>query len=266
MRTLRYDLKIYARCAVQYVKARMQYRDDFIICSIGMAFSCVTTIFVFRIFFNTIPNLAGWSFDEILFIYAFFLLSITPVQFFVDNIWFLRYDIISGAFVKYYLKPINILFYYMSERVDVKGFSQLGLGVATLIYASFRLHMVWNPIRILLMGVAWFSAALTAMSIFIIAGSTGFWLLGGSLPGLNLAIKIRDFSPYPTTVFTGVFRVLFTFLIPIGFVAFYPSQLFLRPGSAPLLAYLSPVVGIGFFLLAYFIWSKGVDAYAGTGS
>jgi ABC-2 type transport system permease protein len=266
MPRLRYYLRIYARCAVQYVKARMQYRDDFIICSIGMVFSCVTTIFVFRILFNTIPNLAGWTFDEILFIYAFFLLSITPVQFFVDNIWFLRYDIISGAFVKYYLKPINILFYYMSERVDVKGFSQLGLGVATLIYASFRLHMDWSPLRILLLGVAWFSASLTAMSILIIAGSTGFWLLGGSLPVLNLAIKIRDFSPYPTTVFTGVFRVLFTFLIPIGFVAFYPSQLFLRPGSAPLLAYLSPFVGIGFFLLAYFIWSKGVDAYAGTGS
>ncbi len=266
MRTLRYYLKIYARCAIQYIKARMQYRDDFIICSIGMAFSCITTIFVFRILFNTIPNLAGWSFDEILFIYAFFLLSITPVQFFVDNIWFLRYDIISGAFIKYYLKPINILFYYMSERVDIKGFSQLALGVATFIYASVRLRMEWDLTRIFLLGIAWFSASLVAISVLIIAGSTGFWLFGGSLPVLNLAIKIRDFSPFPTTVFTGFFRILFTYLIPIGFVAFYPAQLFLKPGTAPLLAYASPLIGIGFFMLAYFIWSKGVDSYAGTGS
>jgi ABC-2 type transport system permease protein len=116
------------------------------------------------------------------------------------------------------------------------------------------------------MGIAWFSASLVAMSILILAGSTGFWLFGGSLPVLNLAIKIRDFSPYPTTVFTGLFRILFTYLIPIGFVAFYPSQLFLRPGSAPLLAYASPLIGIIFFALAYFVWSKGVDSYAGTGS
>jgi ABC-2 type transport system permease protein len=86
------------------------------------------------------------------------------------------------------------------------------------------------------------------------------------LPVLNLAIKIRDFAPFPTTVFTGFFRVLFTYLIPIGFVAFYPAQLFLKPGTAPLLAYASPLIGIGFFLLAYYIWSKGVDSYAGTGS
>jgi ABC-2 type transport system permease protein len=67
-------------------------------------------------------------------------------------------------------------------------------------------------------------------------------------------------------VFTGIFQVLFTFLIPIGLVAFYPAQLFLRPGSVPLMAYLSPLMGVGFFLLAYFIWSKGVDSYAGTGT
>jgi ABC-2 type transport system permease protein len=68
------------------------------------------------------------------------------------------------------------------------------------------------------------------------------------------------------TIFDGFFRFLFTYLIPIGFVAFYPSQLFLRPGEVPLLTYFSPVMGIGSFSLAYVVWSQGVNAYTGTGS
>jgi ABC-2 type transport system permease protein len=49
-------------------------------------------------------------------------------------------------------------------------------------------------------------------------------------------------------------------------VAFYPAQLFLRPDSAPSLAYASPVVGLAAFALAYFVCSQGVNYYAGTGS
>jgi ABC-2 type transport system permease protein len=55
-------------------------------------------------------------------------------------------------------------------------------------------------------------------------------------------------------------------VIPIGFVAFYPSQLFLRPEEVSPLIYFSPIVGIGLFALTYWIWKKGVNSYTGTGS
>ncbi len=266
MTRIAYYLRIYLRCAAQYVKARMQYRADFIISTIGMLFTSVATIFVFRVLFATIPDLAGWTFDQIVFIYAFYLLSITPLQLFFDHIWFLRYDLTDGSFLKYYLKPMNMMFYYMSERVDIKGFAQVGLGVAALIYASVRLGIDWNVGSLLLLAAGLFSSSLVAISILVMAASTAFWLVQGSFPILSLALKIRDFAPYPTTVFDGIFRFLFTYLVPIGFVAFYPAQLFLKPGGAPLLAWFSPLVGTGFFMLAYLVWKKGVDSWAGTGS
>ena len=65
---------------------------------------------------------------------------------------------------------------------------------------------------------------------------------------------------------SGAFRVAFTYVIPIGFVAFYPSQLFLCPEQVHPLAYFSPLVGIGLFALTYWIWTKGINSYTGTGS
>jgi ABC-2 type transport system permease protein len=64
----------------------------------------------------------------------------------------------------------------------------------------------------------------------------------------------------------GAFRFAFTYVIPIGFVAFYPSQLFLRPEEVSPLVYFSPIVGVGLFALTYWIWTKGVNSYTGTGS
>ncbi len=49
----------------------------------------------------------------------------------------------------------------------------------------------------------------------------------------------------------GVFRFAFTFIIPIGLVSFYLSQLFLRPQEVSSLVYFSPVIGIGLFMLTY---------------
>ena len=64
----------------------------------------------------------------------------------------------------------------------------------------------------------------------------------------------------------GAFRFAFTYIIPIGFVAFYPSQLFLRPEEVSPLICCSPIIGIGLFALTYWIWTKGVNSYTGTGS
>jgi ABC-2 type transport system permease protein len=83
---------------------------------------------------------------------------------------------------------------------------------------------------------------------------------------LGLAWKLREFSPYPMNIFDGAFRIAFTYIIPIGFIAFYPAQLFLRPEEVSPLVYFSPVIGLGLFALAYYLWTRGVNSYTGTGS
>ena len=265
MKQLWHYVRLYFMIAGQYIKARMQYRVDFMISSVGMVMTSLATILVFRVLFGSIPNLAGWSFEEILFIYGFYLLSVSPLQIFFDHVWTLRYEVQDGSFIKYYFRPLNMMFYYMSEMVDLKGFTKLALGIAVLVYASLQLDVVWSAWRIGLLVIALGSASLVSIAILIIAASSAFWITF-SFPVMSLALKLRDFAPYPTSIFDGAFRVVFTFVIPIGFIAFYPSQLFLRPDQISPLVYLSPLIGVLFFALAYWVWVKGVNSYTGTGS
>jgi ABC-2 type transport system permease protein len=80
----------------------------------------------------------------------------------------------------------------------------------------------------------------------------------------NLSNHFRILNPREGL--NGAFRFAFTYIIPIGLVAFYPSQLFLRTEDVSSLVYFSPIIGIGLFAVTYWIWKKGINSYTGTGS
>ena len=265
MHTLGDYLRLYVIIEAQYIKARMQYRADFLISSVGMFFSSLATLGIFWVIFSTIPSLAGWTFTEMIFIYAFYMVAISPMQILFDHTWQLRFHVQQGTFLKYYFRPLNMMFYYMSEMFDLKGLTQLAAGIILLVYASIQLGVVWTLPRLVLLALTLFSAALVQISIVLMAGCAAFWVVD-SYPVLGLAWKLREFAPYPMNIFDGGFRFMFTFIIPLGFVAFYPSQLFLQPEEVSSLIYFSPLVGIGLFALTYWVWTKGVNSYTGTGS
>jgi ABC-2 type transport system permease protein len=265
MRSLSEYLRLYFIIEAQYIKARMQYRADFIISSVGMFFSSLATLGIFWVLFDSIPNLAGWSFMEMVFIYAFYMISISPMQILFDHTWQLRFHVQQGTFLKYYFRPLNMMFYYMSEMFDLKGLTQLVMGIGLLIYASIQLGIAWTLLKIALLLISLFSAGLVLISITLLAGCACFWVID-SYPVLGLAWKLREFAPYPMNIFDGFFRFTFTYILPIGFIAFYPSQLFLHPEDVSTLVYFSPIIGIGLFIIAYRLWLLGVNSYTGTGS
>ncbi|MEW6405370.1 MAG: ABC-2 family transporter protein [Chloroflexota bacterium] len=265
MRSLGEYIRLYFIIEAQYIKARMQYRADFFISSIGMFFSSLATLGVFAVLFDTIPNLAGWSLMEMVFIYAFYMVAISPMQILFDHTWQLRFHIQQGTFLKYYFRPLNMMFYYMSEMFDLKGLTQLAAGIVLLIYSSIQIGITWTLTKFALLLLSLFSAGLVLIAITLMAGCAAFWVIN-SYPVLGLAWKLREFAPYPMNIFDGVFRFAFTYILPIGFIAFYPSQLFLRPQDISPLIYFSPLIGIGMFVLAYQVWILGVNSYTGTGS
>ena len=124
---------------------------------------------------------------------------------------------------------------------------------------------MWTVPRLILLILALLSASLVQISITVMAGCAAFWVVD-SYPVLGLAWKLREFAPYPMSIFDGAFRFTFTYILPIGFVAFYPSQFFLRPEQVSPLIYFSPLIGLALFGLTYWVWTLGVNSYSGTGS
>lgn len=264
-KTLKFYFSIYFKILAQDIKSKMSYRADFIISTLGMIFTNISGFVSFWILFRNFPSINGWGYYEMLFLYGFSLIAITPVQCLFDNNWNLRMSVYSGDFIKYCFRPINIFFYYQSEIFDIKGLGQLAFGIATLIYSWTKIGLGFTPLILLEIIIFLLTASLVMIAMQNAAAATCFWIMN-SYYFLELVTRFKDYAKYPVTIFSPVFRFIFTFLMPIAFIAYYPSLVVLRPDAVPLLSWLSPFIGAFFFWLSYKIWMKGALSYNGTGS
>lgn len=264
-KSLKFYLRIYLKILAQDLKSKMSYRADFIISTIGMIFTNIAGFVSFWILFRNFPSINGWGYYEMLFLYGFSLIAITPVQCLFDNNWNLRITVYSGDFIKYCFRPINIFFYFQSEIFDIKGLGQLAFGIGTLSYSWIKLGLGFTPLMLLKVTVFLITASLVMIAMQNAAAATCFWIIN-SFYVLDLVTRFRDYAKYPITIFSPVFRFIFTFLMPIAFIAYYPSLVVLRPDAVPLLSWLSPFIGAAFFWLSYKFWMHGALKYNGTGS
>ncbi len=256
---------IYTKIVAQDIKSKMSYRADFILSMFGMLFTNAAGAVSFWLIFQNFPAINGWTYSEMIFLYGFCLISATPAQCLFDNNWSLRMNVYSGDFIKYCFRPINVFFYYMSEVFDLKGVWQLLYGIAAVVYAWCKLALPVSFVIVALFVVYSLSASLFVTAILNASAATCFWV-PNSYFVLSLSTKLRDFAKYPMSIFSKPFRVVFTFVLPIGFMAYYPCQIFLRPDNIPLIVWFTPLFGVLFFYLSYKFWMKGAENYSGTGN
>jgi ABC-2 type transport system permease protein len=265
MTSIRRHARLYRLLCAQYLKARMSYRGDFLVSIIFMMIWFLPSFFSVVVLFSNIPSLAGWSLEELVFVYGFYMLAMVPNGLFFQQVWQLPWQVRRGDFIKYYFRPLNMMFYYMSEIIDINSLNGIPIGIGLMAWASIKLGIVWTFARIAGAIVLLASASLVVCALMVASASTAFWITN-SHSLLNLASRFRENARYPMTIFSGGFRLAFSILVPIGFVAFYPSQWILRPEEAGLVPWLTPVAGVASFALACLVWSKGVRRWSGTGT
>ncbi|MBO4635909.1 MAG: ABC-2 family transporter protein [Clostridiales bacterium] len=264
-RCLSFYARIYRKILIQDLKSKMSYRADFIISTFGMVLTNIAGFMTFYILFRNFPSINGWDYYHMLFLYGFSLTALTPVQCLFDNNWNLRSMVYSGDFIKYCFRPINVFFYFISEVFDAKGLGQLAFGIGTLVYSWNRIGLPVTPLIILKLVACILTGSLFMIAIMNFAAATCFWIQGSGYV-MVIMFRFKDYAKYPASIFSGIFKAVFTFVIPIAFVAYYPSLVILQPENIPLLSLLSPLLGILFFYLSYRFWMLGVRKYDFTGS
>ncbi|PYV31110.1 MAG: hypothetical protein DMG22_18190 [Acidobacteria bacterium] len=75
-------LRLFALYFAQYAKVRLAYKADFFIAFFSSMTATVIGFGFVLVLFTKIPTLQGWSFYEILFLYAF---SLVPLGFFTGR-------------------------------------------------------------------------------------------------------------------------------------------------------------------------------------
>lgn len=265
MKSLAYYFRIYRKLISQYLKSRLSFKTDSFFAIIGLTFLNLTGVLSIIFIFKRIPALSGWTYYELLFMHGYMLLACLPQQLFFDRLWELSGEIMWGNFILYYFRPINIMFSFIAEKIDLKGFGGAVISIALLVYAGLNIDIHWSLIKVIFAFLFFAGSALVYLGIRIITSSTAFWMIS-NISVMNFVAGMEGYGRYPLTIFPKAIRMFFTYMIPFMFLAYFPVNILLNENSFSISWLFTPAAGIIVMIIAGFIWKKGIESYSGTGS
>jgi ABC-2 type transport system permease protein len=263
---MRRHLRLFALYFAQYAKVRLAYKADFFIAFFSSMAATVIAFGFVLVLFTKIPRLEGWSFYEILFLYAF---SLIPLGFFNVVSWNL-YEfgdiyIIQGRFDRILLRPVATLFQVLSEKFRIESLQEVVTGLLVIGICVRKLGMHWTLADDLWFALMVACGAVIYLSVFLILTAVSFWFedrVGIVPPVFNML----TFGRYPLTIYNVFIQFMLSWIIPFGFASFYPTTHFLGRRAFTPYFHLVPLVAAAFFCLAVTVWNRGVRNYSSTGS
>lgn len=259
-------LKLYVKFAAQYIKFMMQSKVNFFIGFFGFLTTQASGLAFLYLVFQQIPNLNGWTFYEILFIYGFAQLPRGIDHLLTDNIWMLGMNIIvRGDFDRYLLRPINPLFHLISERFQSDAFGEITVGIAITAISINKLNMHVTFATAIVFIVLIIAGAVIYTSIKLFFASLAFWIKN-SLPIMNLVYTLSDFAKYPNQIYSKFVQAIITVIIPFAFTAFIPAAYFTGKVSLTLALFGTVAAAVISFIIAYSLWLKGISSYESAGN
>lgn len=249
------------------VKTWMEYRADFFIGIFAMFISNLTTIIFFWVLFQNIVQMNGWTFWQLVFLSGLAALAVGIWHAFLVGLapWRVERYIRRGDFDRILVRPVNSFIYLIISNMDDDGFGDLFAGLLIVYIGATMSGILFNPTNILLLSIFMFGAVLILFSLTILISSLCFWIVKSGAIGDIIWVLLR-FIDFPLDVYNPLITFILTFIVPIAFINYYPAQLFLGKGLYTQAAYVTPLIGIVFFIIAYKFWKFAVKNYTSTGS
>jgi ABC-2 type transport system permease protein len=248
-----------------YMKTKLTYRSDLWIEIVSdLLFQGLNLLFILIVFLHT-DLLGEWTRDEMIFIYGYFMVPYGLFTAFF-NMWnFTERYIIKGEMDRVLTRPAHNLFQLVLENIDPSSLFGALSGILIMFYAGAQLNLAWAWYDPLILLALVLSSILVYFGVYISLIAIGFFTDSqtGILP---LVWNLQNYGRYPVDIYNRVIRFSLTWLLPFAFVGVHPASYFLRKGDWQFYAFMTPLVGLFFFLLALWIWRAGIHRYRGAGS
>lgn len=251
---------------VQYAKVRLAYKTDFLV---SVATSLLATAFgvaLVFLLFRKAPQIAGWTFEEIVFLYGFGLIPLALFNMVSINLYYFGQTyIVEGKFDRILLRPVHSLVQVMSEQFRLEALSDALVGVIAIVWAAGRLDDGFGWQAWVLGAAAAACGMLLYIAVFLILTAVGFWVEDrvGIIPPVY---NMLSFGRYPLDIYNPFIRFLLSWVVPFGFAAFYPSAKLLGHSEHDTMFLMLPVVTLVFWAVSILMWNRGVKNYSSTGS
>ncbi|MBQ8901549.1 MAG: ABC-2 family transporter protein [Bacilli bacterium] len=258
-------MNLYLKYFKIHLKSEMQYKMSFILSFVSQFFVFFGYYFTIICLFDKFSNLKGFSLYEVLLTFGIIQFGFAFCESFFRGIDQFDRLIVDGGFDRLLLRPQNILLQVFGQEISFVKLSRLFQSIIVLIIAVINIDVVWDIKKVITLICMLISSVLIFLSIFLLAASYCFIKIK-VLEVINVFTDGgKHMAQYPIGIFKKGFVFFFTYIIPFGFVNYYPL-LYLIDKVNNDLYMISPLITILYLIPCIFIFYKGVKKYSSVGS
>lgn len=256
---------------IEYMKKAIkqwnEYRIDFIFISVASIIAICLSVANIEIIFTQVDNILGWTKYEVIWILGFFTLVQCIFNTFFINCFDVGSWVCSGNLDILRTRPRSEIFQLLfTERYNVEfPIDQLVMGIVLLIWSDMKLQLSWTVGKCLyFIGATVISTIIYTCIVFIISAMS-LWSVKSNY-FVEFIFELEEVNQYPLNVYGTGITFLLTYIIPIGFVSFYPSQYILGKEEYYKYAFFSPIVAIVLLVVTVLVWNFGIRHYQSPNS
>ncbi len=253
------------------IKQSTIYRGTWLLGVIGQFLNYGATILSLYIVILSLGNIKGWTADEMIFIYALSLLAYAlAASVFYGPCMMLGTKVLNGDFDQTLTKPMNALAYEILLHFNVGYISHVILGIVLVVISMKKMSLEISFITVINIIVIVICGVLIQAALLLFASMFSFIMVNGN-PALKFLVsKARNFIQYPLNIYPKSIQLILTFVLPYGFINFYPVVNLLHKEElalgGSLLGTLFPLIAIMLFVISIFAWNKSLKVYSSAGA
>lgn len=212
----------------------------------------------------------GWSYGQLAFLYGLSVMSHALSMIFFVQGWFMGYFVIEGEFDRYLTRPLGVMYQFFFTNINIIGITDLIPGICVFLYGCVKTEFCLTPVNILLILIMLAGATLIRGGLYLMLGTTSFYTRSPMDFGQYTQEIMDKTTMYPISMYPESLQFVLTYLIPIGWVSFYPVSGLLGVRSARFYGLTGPlltlVVGILVMIAAGLFFRSGLRKYESAGN
>ncbi len=259
-------LGLYAALWKNSVTREMGFKSNFLLwIVVELLWFALQLTFMLVIYSHT-ERIGTWTKWEVVLLVgaAHFIQQIFTALFLV-NCTQLSEHIRTGKLDFMLLLPVNTRFLVSLRQVDLGGFVNAGSAVAVMVYAARELHLA--PSALQLAGFLALCAVglLIHYSLMFLLAAVSFWTVKaqGIVYGYY---NLFNIARIPDAAFHGLFKAVFTFVLPILLVVNVPVKLLVNKLESPWELALLLAMALACFTLSELFWRLSLRRYTSASS
>ena len=216
----------------------------------------------------TIASVAGglgnWGIYEICILFSICAIIEAIGQAFLDCVWNISSSIRKGKLDVILVRPVSPFVQLLGQRVHFQAVITMVIYIGILAYSMRQLGISGGVGTILFLLETIICGMLINTGLYTIFNSLNFWIVNGN-DVAELVLTCREFAKYPLSVFPMMIRTFFTYMIPFGFMGYYPVA-FLTGKTGAWVIWAMPLAAFGVASVAGLLWKAGLRGYNSTGT